>query len=161
MDIDIFKKGSPFWWYFRLKEMALYKASDYIGCMSPANVNFLLKHNDFIDPAIVEIAPNSIELSEQIQLSYTEKDEMRKRYNLPLDKPVFIYGGNLGKPQGVSFLIECLNANKDRVDCHFLIIGSGTEYGKIEKTRQTPSTTLVDLVLNLSKTYGPVSPLLQ
>jgi len=151
VDIDIFKKGSPFWWYFRLKEMALYKASDYIGCMSPANVNFLLKHNDFIDPAIVEIAPNSIELSEQIQLSYTEKDEMRKRYNLPLDKPVFIYGGNLGKPQGVSFLIECLNANKDRVDCHFLIIGSGTEYGKIEKWYKANKPKAVSLYSRLPK----------
>ena len=29
--------------YFRRKEMRLYKDSDYIGCMSPANVNYLKK----------------------------------------------------------------------------------------------------------------------
>lgn len=31
--------------FFRNKEKALYKVSDFIGCMSPANVAFVLKHN--------------------------------------------------------------------------------------------------------------------
>ena len=50
-----------------------------------------------------------------------------------MDKPVFIYGGNLGKPQGVDFLIQCLDTNKNREDCHFLIVGSGTEYPSIKE----------------------------
>lgn len=151
VDIEMFSKKSPFWWYFRRKEVALYKVSDYIGCMSPANVRFVLKHNDFVDPAIVEVAPNSIELAEQVQLPQEAKDEMRKKYNLPLDKPVFIYGGNLGKPQGIPFLIECLNANKDREDCHFLIIGSGTEYGKLEDWYKANNPKSVSLYQRLPK----------
>lgn len=151
VDIEMFSKKSPFWWYFRRKEVALYKASDYIGCMSPANVQFVLKHNDFVDPAIVEVAPNSIELAEQVHLSQEEKVEMRKKYHLPLDKPVFIYGGNLGKPQGIPFLIECLNANKDREDCHFLIIGSGTEYGKLEEWYKANNPMAVSLYQRLPK----------
>lgn len=35
---------------FRDKEDRLYKISDYIGCMSNANVEFLLKHNPSIPP---------------------------------------------------------------------------------------------------------------
>ena len=55
----------------------------------------------------------------------------RTEYNLPLDKPIFIYGGNLGKPQGIPFLLRCLDALKKRDDIHFVIAGDGTEYAKI------------------------------
>lgn len=151
VDIEMFSKKSPFWWYFRKKEVELYKASDYIGCMSPANVNFVLEHNDFINSNTVEVAPNSIELAEQVTLLKEEKDEMRKKYNLPLDKPVFIYGGNLGKPQGIPFLIECLDANKNREDCHFLIIGSGTEYGRLEEWYKNSNPNSVSLYQRLPK----------
>ena len=119
--------------FFRNKERNLYAVSDYIGCMSPANVEFVLKHNPDITPERVEVAPNSVELLPELSLTderakrQTERNYMRHRYNIPFDKPVFIYGGNLGKPQGIPFLIECLNANANREDCYFLILGTGTE----------------------------------
>ena len=65
-------------------------------------------------------------------LSEEEKISIKNKYGLPTEKPVFIYGGNLGKPQGIEYLIKCLDANKNRSDCHFLIVGSGTEYPKIK-----------------------------
>lgn len=37
--------------YFRAKEKSLYAISDYIGCMSQANVDYLLKHNPEIPPS--------------------------------------------------------------------------------------------------------------
>lgn len=119
--------------FFRRKEKDLYRVSDYIGCMSPANVEFVLKHNSEVDPSKVEVAPNSIELkvgsleSDESGERKATNDGLRSKYGLPLDKPVFIYGGNLGKPQGIPFLIKCLDANACRTDCHILIIGSGTE----------------------------------
>ena len=57
---------------------------------------------------------------------------VRKALGLPTDKPIFIYGGNMGKPQGIPFLVECMRAVKDREDCHFVIVGDGTEYPKLE-----------------------------
>lgn len=48
--------------FFRRKEKKLYAFSDYIGCMSPANVEFVLKHNPEVDAKRVEVAPNSLEL---------------------------------------------------------------------------------------------------
>lgn len=117
---------------FRKKERELYKVSDYIGCMSPANVQYLLNHNSEINPDIVEIAPNSYDIPSARHESIVDNTTIRQKYNLPIDKPIFIYGGNMGKPQGIPFLIECMKAVKDRDDSHFLIVGSGTEYGKIE-----------------------------
>ncbi len=133
VDIGLFGEKSLFNKYFRRKEVKLYRQSDYIGCMSPANVNFLLTHNDYINKENVEVAPNSIELAEQTVLTQEQRDEIKWKYNLPLDKPIFIYGGNLGKPQGIHFLVQCLDSNKNREDCYFLIVGSGTEYPHIKE----------------------------
>lgn len=116
---------------FRDKEERLYKISDYIGCMSNANVEFLLKHNPSICNKIIEVCPNSIEPID-VDISEQEKKQIRQKYNLPIDKTIFIYGGNLGKPQGIDFLIECINANENNKQSYFLIIGSGTEFGKLE-----------------------------
>ena len=141
VDIGMFSEGSLFYKYFRRKEVALYKTSDYIGCMSPANLEYLLAHNDFLEKDRVEVAPNSIELCAD-SLKFSEADGrakhsiertyIRHKYNLPIDKPVFIYGGNLGKPQGIPFLIGCLSANASRKDCYFVVVGTGTEYEKLE-----------------------------
>ena len=57
---------------------------------------------------------------------------MKIKYGLPINKKVFVYGGNLGKQQGVDFVIETIEATK-REDVFFLIIGSGTEYNRIKK----------------------------
>lgn len=127
VDMGMFSKRSPFWWYFRKKEIALYNVSDYIGCMSPANVNFVRRHNPYYPAERVEVAPNSISLNDNVNVNHN----IREKYGLPTDKPIFIYGGNLGKPQGIPFLIKCLEANKNRKDCHFLIVGNGTEYDKL------------------------------
>lgn len=145
VDIGMFGKKGLFYKYFRKKEKSLYKYSDYIGCMSPANVAFIRKHNPTVCPECVEVAPNSVELYEKSKIG--NKNEVRSKFGLPLDKPVFIYGGNLGKPQGIPFLIECLRANADRIDCHILVVGSGTELPKIKawyKDNHPRSVTVMD-----------------
>ncbi|WP_303011259.1 glycosyltransferase family 4 protein [uncultured Bacteroides sp.] len=113
---------------FRNKERKLYALSNYIGCMSPANVKYVLAHNPEISASIVEIAPNSFDEKSEISISNEMRCKIREKYKLPLDKPVLIYGGNLGKPQGIPFLVDCLEANRNRQDCHFVIVGNGTDY---------------------------------
>lgn len=117
--------------YFKNKEIKLYAVSDYIGCMSEANVEFLLKHNPQLDSTKVEVCPNSIKPLE-LSITTEERSAIKAKYGIPTDKTVFVYGGNLGKPQGIDFLIECLEYTKDYEDSYFLIVGSGTEYTKLE-----------------------------
>lgn len=118
--------------YFRKKEKKLYAISDYIGCMSQANVDYVLKHNPEINPDIVEVCPNSIEVVDMGVDSAT-RSEMRRKYGIPLDKKVFVYGGNLGKPQGIPFLIKCLKSQVKNLEAYFLIVGDGTEFSVLEK----------------------------
>lgn len=120
-----------FYKYFKAKEKKLYELSDYIGCMSKANVDFLLKNNPEIPSDTVEICPNSIEPL-AIEKNEDNVVEVRNKYNIPSGKTIFIYGGNLGKPQGIDFLIQCLRANKTNEQVYFIIAGSGTEFGRLK-----------------------------
>ena len=42
--------------FFRNKEKKLYRISDYIGCMSPANVEYIKKHNPEIDAEKISVS---------------------------------------------------------------------------------------------------------
>ena len=136
--------------YFRRKEKNLYAISDKIGCMSQANVDYILKHNSEIKKEKVEICPNSVEVIDR-SVSDKEKQAIRKKYGVPNDRIVFVYGGNLGKPQGIDFLIECLKKEKDNQNIFFLIVGSGTEYRKIEDFIKKDALENVMLLKQLPK----------
>lgn len=157
VDIGMFGEKSIFNLYFRRKEKALYKASDFIGCMSPANVNFVLKHNPEVDASKVEVAPNSIELQPENKeqsdprQQKAERYYIRKKYDLPIDLPIFVYGGNLGKPQGIEYLVTCLEANKTRKDCFFVIAGSGTHYHLLSEWSEQNKDANVKILSTLPK----------
>lgn len=130
VDLGLFSKSSIIYKMFRKKETKLYALSDRIGCMSPANCDFVINHNPEIKKSKVEICPNSIELMPR---SGTLKDKsILIKYDIPTDKTLFIYGGNLGKPQGIDFLIQILDELKNNKDIHFCIVGNGTESSKLK-----------------------------
>lgn len=136
--------------FFRNKEKKLYRISDRIGCMSQANVEYVLKHNPEVDPSVVEICPNCVEAID-LSVDKETRNSIRKKYGIPLDKKVFVYGGNLGKPQGIGFLIECLRSQEKNEEVYFLIIGDGTEYGMIETYLQKEKPVNVKLLHRLPK----------
>lgn len=147
VDLGILKKrgiSKVIYKYFRNIEKRLYEISDYIGCMSEANVNYLLKQNPSIPAETVEVCPNSIEPKE-IVITEGEKKLIRDKYNLPSKKTIFIYGGNLGKPQGIDFLIQCIEDNEKKDKAFFLIVGSGTEYRKLSDyfTKDNPKNSML------------------
>ncbi len=120
--------------YFRHIEKKYYAISDIIGCMSNANVKFLLENNPEVDSRKVFISPNSVDISRICEpLSVEQKRDLRVKYNIPKEKRVFIYGGNLGKPQDVSFIVECIKACKSIKNAFFIVCGSGGEYSIIKE----------------------------
>lgn len=130
IDLNMFKKDGILHKFFKKKEKRLYQVSDWIGCMSNANVNYLLTAHSYLDSAKVEVNPNSIDPIFS-NFSTLDKLEIRRKYSLPLDKTIFIYGGNLGKPQGIEFLIDTISTNQSG-KAYFLVIGNGTEYGMLK-----------------------------
>lgn len=135
IDMKMIKRGSFLHRFFMKKEQKLYEISDTIGCMSEANKNFILNNNPNLSPKKVEVNPNSI-FPVKMEDIEEERISVKKIYGLPLNKKIFVYGGNLGIPQGIDFLLETIETTK-RVDVFFLIIGSGTEYNRIKKWFET------------------------
>lgn len=133
VDLGMISRNGLMYRYFRTKERQLYKVSDVIGCMSGANVKYLLSHNPGITCKKVEICPNSIEVEELIRYNKDEVNQIRNKYGLSKERFACIYGGNLGKPQDISYIIECLKLMADDTRFQFLIVGSGTEYHKLER----------------------------
>ena len=136
--------------YFRNKEKKLYCISDTIGCMSPQNVKYILAHNSYLMPEKVEVCPNVIDVIDK-SIDSNSRNLIRKKYEIPIDKKVFVYGGNLGKPQGIDFLIKCLQSRQDDSQVFFLIIGDGTEYSKLKEFKINTKQTNFKLMRRLPK----------
>lgn len=136
--------------HFRNQEKKLYSISDRIGCMSPANVKYVIHHNPEVNPEIVEVCPNSIDVIDKSVDAETRK-AIREKYGIPLDKKVFVYGGNLGRPQGIPFLIECLQKCSDLEKAFFLIVGDGTEYHLLDEYVKSSDQRNLKLMQRLPK----------
>ena len=144
---------------FRNTEKKLYKLSDYIGCMSPANVEYLLKHTE-LDSLKVEVCPNSIRVTDNLTgevpknneaLELGDRSRILSKYNIPPDKIIFLYGGNLGLPQDIPFITECIKKSAKVKEAHFVICGGGTEYGKLENFVSETNPTNLTLIKALPK----------
>ena len=136
--------------HFRKQEKKLYALSDRIGCMSQANVDYVLRHNPEVDKNNIEVCPNSIDIIDK-GIGSEERNKIRRKYRIPLDKRVFVYGGNLGKPQGILFLIECLKKCEDINEAFFLIVGDGTEFKVIEDYANNSNQKKMRLMKSLPK----------
>lgn len=151
VDMNMMYKKGLFHRYFRNKEKKLYEISDMIGCMSEANRKYVVKHNPEVDPAKVEVNPNSIEPVSYVELSAEQKNAIKNKYKLPKNKKLFIYGGNLGIPQGLDFLLETIENTKTDKRMFFLIVGSGTEFERIQQWFLTNRPKNAKLISGLPK----------
>ena len=151
VDLGMFSKGGLIYRYFRSKEKKLYALSDAIGCMSQANVDYLLSHEPQLSAEKVHINPNSI-TPHAAAADPAQIAQVRRRYDIPDGARVFLFGGNMGKPQGMDFVVQCLRRVKDRQDCFFVLCGTGSDYGLPERYVQLEQPKNVRLIHGLPKT---------
>lgn len=142
VDLGMISQNGLAFKFLRWGEKKLYRVSDTIGCMSPANKEFLLGQDPWIDESIVELCPNALD---PIEYEFDDKNNIRRKYGIPIDKTVFVYGGGLGRPQGVEFLLSCIEKMIDDSGCFFLICGDGT-YFKPLKSMETKYPNKIKLI---------------
>ncbi len=150
VDMEIIRKGGLIWHYLRRREKRLYALSDHIGCMSAANVAYLLKNNDEILSCKVEECPNSI-CPRPVHDFERCCRPARGSYGIPDDSILLVYGGNLGRPQGLGFLLDILDEMRSREEIYLLIVGSGTEYGRIQSHLTSGKHQNAKLISSLPK----------
>ncbi|RHW32114.1 glycosyltransferase WbuB [Neobacillus notoginsengisoli] len=130
LDLGIIKEKSLLYSYFKLKEKKLLQVADFIGCMSIANKQYVIKHNPWLDPGKLEIFPNTKKLEGNIIIN---EFPMRDKLGIPSKACVFLFGGNMGRPQYIELLCEAIKECKDETQLFFLFIGRGTDRHKLEK----------------------------
>ena len=121
VDIGLMKKNSFIFKYFKRKEKLLYEVSDYIGCMSKGNMDYILKNNPEISQEKVYYFPN------------TKKDTGNRSMDFEKENLQFVYGGNMGLPQGVLNIAPAITYFKNDKDIEFIFVGKGTEWNKINE----------------------------
>jgi len=97
--------------------------------MSEANVRYLVEHNPDLDAEKVEVCPNSIEPRNVCAVEPVET--LRAKYGIPHAAVVVLFGGNLGKPQGLDFFLDVVDHSGSRTDVHYVIAGSGTDKQRV------------------------------
>lgn len=128
VDLDMMKKGGMIYNYFRKKEKKLYDQSDSIGCMSPANIEFVKKHNPEVAVSKLHLLPNWEKIHEWPKNQ--DENALRKKYGLE-NRIIAIFGGNVGIPQRVENIIFLAEQCQELKDLVFFIVGRGTEKDKI------------------------------
>lgn len=127
VDLGYMKKNSFIYKFFKKNELKLLSVSDFIGCTSPGNINYLIKHYDFLTEDKVKLLYNSTNL-----LEFSSMEDIRSKYSIE-NKFVVVFGGNMGKPQQLENVL--LLAKKCMIfeNVKFLIIGTGTEVEELKK----------------------------
>ncbi|MGL5055778.1 MAG: glycosyltransferase family 4 protein, partial [Fusobacteriaceae bacterium] len=125
-------KNTVLFQFFRQKESILYKKSDYIGCMSEGNIEYIKKHNPEVEVEKLHILKNWGKIKPKINI---EKNKIRKKYGFNEKDFVLVFGGNMGKPQGLEFLLKVALEYKDKKDIKFLLVGKGNEKKKLESIK--------------------------
>ncbi len=128
VDLNLFSKRSLPYLYFRYNEKKMLKVSDYIGCMSQANIDYIRKHNPEIPPERVIYYPNTSKIIPPPVRDRSVLGEL----NIPENACVFLFGGNMGIPQYIDLLCMVFERFKNKDYIHFLCIGSGTHFYKIK-----------------------------
>lgn len=114
--------------YFRRKEKRLYRYSDYIGCMSQGNIDYVIRHNPEVPVEKLYLLPNWQRL-----FPIQKKDETVKEKHGLSGKYIALFGGNIGEPQQIENIVELADEYHDNPDIVFLIIGNGAKKGFLKQ----------------------------
>ena len=147
IDLNFMKSNSFVTRFFEKIENKLYNNVDYIGCMSPENKRFLI-NNRSVNKNKVEVNPNSLDLS---RYPILEKDTFRKSKNILKDDLIFVYGGNLGKPQGIEKIMKLAKYLETQNSIYFIICGKGTESNNLKNFIKKENLKKTKLYSNLTK----------
>lgn len=137
LNLEMMKKGIIFN-YFKWEEKKLLEISDFIGCMSEENKKFVLKNNRIFElDRKIHLLKNWGE--NLITKNIREESKTNIREELGYDKNDFIlvFGGNMGKPQGLEMLQEVIKKLEYEPQIKFLFIGRGTEKDSFYKMSKT------------------------
>lgn len=126
---DIYPQGAadiglvrfPFiYHYLRSLEVMTYKNADIIGCMSQGNIDYIRKHNPYLDSRKLTLLPNWQKETQTVAMNL----DIRKKYDLE-NKYIVLFGGTIGYAQKVDNIVILADHYRNKKEIIFLVIGNG------------------------------------
>ena len=105
------------------------KHTKYACCCSESLHDIYLKRLGVDLPFI----RNGVDISNFALPSENEKEQLKERFNLPLDKPTIVYGGVFNDRKNQEFLLKCVAGKKEFENFVFLLLGDGAEYSRLKE----------------------------
>lgn len=122
MEIGLVPRGPIFRSALKLEERTLRKFSAII-CNLPGNINYLRKNYRLSARVPVLSTPLWSDVSTP-KLSC--RNDVRKANDLPKDRPIAIFGGQITEGRGIEYMLEAAAiAERDTSDLIFLFVGNG------------------------------------
>lgn len=144
-------RGLPFW-FFKKMELYQYRQADTIGIQSPNNLQYFERHYPQVKSRL-EVLWNWGFTDEHRQVQDTKQQsapQANSRFSLaasPLaGRTVFVYAGNMGVAQGMDSVDALLEHFSSDPKVGFLLVGRGSEVGKIEEKIRTKAWSHVLLL---------------
>ncbi len=125
-------------------ELCLYGAADAVVALTEAFRVDLVRRG--VDAAKIEVVTNGIGPDAWNGVS---RDQAREALGLPRDRFLVSYVGTHGMAHGLETLLEVADILRDVEELHFLTVGDGAEYGRLQRLRsekQLDNLTMVGQV---------------
>lgn len=125
VEAGLLREGGVLHRYLQRKELIQYEAANVIGVEAPGNLEYFERTLNG-QPRKKEVLYNWINASTVVETS----SEWRRKLDL-VGKVVFFYGGNMGAAQDMDNIVRLASSARDILKVFFLLVGSGTEVGRI------------------------------
>ena len=136
-------RGLPFW-FFKKMELYQYRQADTIGIQSPNNLQYFERHYPQVKSRL-EVLWNWGFTDEHRQVQDTQPPFSLAASPLA-GRKVFVYAGNMGVAQGMDSVDALLEHFATDPKVGFLLVGRGSEVGKIEEKIRTKAWSHVLLL---------------
>lgn len=115
--------------YFEYMENRAYHYADKITSHTINSRKFLIENKN-IPPDKIYYIPNWIDINPYLNIRRT--NSFRRKLGLE-DKFVILFGGVIGRPQGLDLIIKAANILKNENNICFLIVGEGMEKDRLKR----------------------------
>lgn len=132
-----YSAGKLMYGYLYRKSQKGYRKADYIGCMSPGNIEFVKEIAPYVPSSKIVLLPNWYKESPADQYDLLG---VRKKYGLE-GKFVAIFGGTIGEGQAIWNIASLAKHNLNNKDVVFLIVGRGLKMGVLKKMAEDDHLT--------------------
>lgn len=124
------KKGSLIWKIGAWVEKVTYKAADKIIVISNSMKENILEKG--VPEEKIAVMSNWIDTDETKPV-LKDENKLFEEFNIPKDKFIVVYAGNMGAAQGAGVILEVAEKLKDNNNIQFVIFGGGAGFSAAKK----------------------------